>query len=161
LVFFDLHGDTMAFLLRLVASEERQSRTDLSERLIVIEPGDPEFSIGLNVLEAQAGQQNYVQLSEFSQILKARWNVDSFGARNEELLRNALHVLADNHLTLLELSPLLTSATFRAACLQRVHNTEVVSYFQNRFDIRSEAMQSVYRDAILNKVSGFTTDQRF
>src|ERR1700720_255380 len=162
-VFFDLHGDTMPFLLRLVAAEEQRTGSDLSDRLIVIEPADPEFSIGLNVLEAQEGQQNYVQLAEFAefaQILKARWNLDSFGARTEELLRNSLHVLADNNLTLLELAPLLTSGTFRAACLQRVQNTEVSGYFQTRFDTRSEAMQGVYRDAILNKVSGFTTDQR-
>src|SRR5580700_6905672 len=97
-VFFDLHGDTMPFLLRLIAVEERRTRTDLSDRLIVIEPADTEFSIGLNVLEAQAGQQNYVQLSEFAQILKARWHLESLGARTEELLRNALHVLADNGL---------------------------------------------------------------
>jgi hypothetical protein len=160
-VFFDLHGDTMPFLLRLVAEEERRTGVDLSERLIVIEPADPEFSVGLNVLEAQAGEQNYVQLTEFAQILKARWNLESFGARTEELLRNSLHVLADNGLTLLELSPLLTSAAFRENCLNRVQNTEVASYFRGRFDTRSEAMQGVYRDAILNKVSGFTTDQRF
>ena len=160
-VFFDLHGDTMPFLLGLVAAEERRRRIDLSEQLIVIEPADPEFSVGLNVLEAQEGQQGYVQLAEFAQILKARWHLDSLGARTEELLRNALHVLADNGLTLLELAPLLTSAAFRAACLNRVQNTEVASYFQARFDTRSEAMQGVYRDAILNKVSGFTTDQRF
>jgi hypothetical protein len=160
-VFFDLHGDTMPFLLKLVAAEERRTGADLSERLIVIEPADPEFSIGLNVLEAQQGQHSYVQLAEFAQILKARWNLDSFGARTEELLRNSLHVLADNNLTLLELSPLLTSAAFRAACLNRVQNPEVANYFRTRFDTRSEAMQGVYRDAILNKVSGFTTDQRF
>src|SRR5258707_961952 len=55
-VFFDLHGDTMPFLLALVAAEERRRGTDLSDRLIVIEPADPAFSIGLNVLEAQEGQ---------------------------------------------------------------------------------------------------------
>src|SRR5713101_4754813 len=149
-VVFDLHGDLMPYLLRLVAAEEEVSRTDLSERLIVIEPADPEFSIGLNVLEAQDGQQNYVQLAEFAQILKARWNLDSFGARTEELLRNALHVLSDNGLTLLELSPLLTNANFRAACLRRVQNTEVSDYFRTRFDVRSEAAQGIYREAILN-----------
>jgi Helicase HerA, central domain len=160
-VFFDLHGDTMPCLLRLVAAEERRTGRDLSDRLIVIEPADSEFSIGLNVLEAQQGQQSYVQLAEFAQILKARWNLDSFGARTEELLRNTLHVLADNNLTLLEISSLLTNANFRAACLHRVQNTEVSNYFRTRFDVRSEAMQGVYRDAILNKVSGFTTDLRF
>jgi hypothetical protein len=160
-VFFDLHGDTMTFLLRLVASEEQRREIDLSDRLIVIEPADPEYSIGLNVLESQEGEQNYNQLAEFAQILRSRWHLDSFGARTEELLRNGLHVLADNGLTLLELAPLLTSAAFRAACLNRVQNTEVCAYFRTRFDPRSEAMQGVYRDAILNKVSGFTTDQRF
>ena len=130
--------------------------------MIVIEPADPEFSIGLNVLEAQEGQQNYVQLAEFAQILKARWNLDSFGARTEELLRNSLHVLADNGLTLLG-----TFAAVNQRCLPRcVVSTEFrtpkyPSYFRTRFDTRSEAMQGVYRDAILNKVSGFTTDQRF
>src|SRR5258708_28412282 len=114
----------MRFLLRPVAAEERRTGADLSDRLIVIEPGDPEFSIGLNVLEAQDGQQNYVQLAEFAQILKARWHLDSLGARTEELLRNSLHVLADNGLTLLELAPLLTSAAFRATCLHRVHNAD-------------------------------------
>jgi hypothetical protein len=160
-VFFDLHGDTMPFLLRLIAAEERRTRTDLSDRLIVIEPADPEFSVGLNVLEAQADQQNYLHLSEFAQILKARCHLDSLGARTEELLRNALHVLADNGLTLLEIAPLLTSPTFRGTCLNRVQSAEVSNYFRDRFDTRSEAMQGVYRDAILNKVSGFTTDQRF
>lgn len=160
-VFFDLHGDTMPFLLRLVAAEERRQGRDLSERLIVIEPGDAEYSIGLNVLESGGGHDSYVQLSEFAQILKARWHLDSFGARTEELLRNGLHVLADNNLTLLELSPLLSNAAFRATCLHRVQNTEVTSYFQTRFDTRSEAMQGVFRDAILNKISGFTADQRF
>jgi hypothetical protein len=160
-VSFDLHGDTNPFLLRVIAAEERRTRTDLSDRLIVIEPADAEFSIGLNVLEAQAGQPGYVQLAEFAQILKSRWHLDSFGPRTEELLRNALHVLADNNLTLLELAPLLTSPTFRAACLNRVQNTEVAGYFRTRFDTRSEAMQGIYRDAILNKISGFTTDQRF
>ena len=160
-VFFDLHGDTMPFLLRLIAAEERRHHADLSERLIVVEPGDPEFSIGLNVLDGTAGQQDHVQLAEFAQILRARWHLDSLGARTEELLRNSLHVLADNHLTLLELSVLLANAAFRAACVQRVQNTEVSSYFRTRFDTRSEAMQGVYRDAILNKVSGFTTDPRF
>jgi len=160
-VFFDLHGDASPFLLQTIAAEERLKRCDLSSKLVIIEPADPEYSVGLNVLEATEGSSDYVQLAEFAQILKARWHLDSFGARTEELLRNALHVLADSNLTLLEMPALLSNAAFRATCLHRVQNPEVVSYFQSRFDTRSEAMQGVYRDAILNKVSGFTTDQRF
>jgi hypothetical protein len=160
-VFFDLHGDTMPFLLRLVAQEEVRRRMDLSTRLIVVEPGDPEFSIGLNVLEHGTAEQIFVQLSEFAEILKRRWHLDHLGARTEELLRNSLHVLADNNLTLLELTPFLTDAAFRAVCVANAGNPEAQNYFRARFDQASEAMQAVFRDAILNKVSGFTADPRF
>src|SRR6266853_5795490 len=56
-VFFDLHGDAQDFLLASIAEQERIRKLDLSSRLSVIEPGDPEFSVGLNVLESEAGQQ--------------------------------------------------------------------------------------------------------
>jgi hypothetical protein len=160
-VFFDLHGDTTPFLLRLIAEEEIRKRTDLSARLIVVEPADPEFSIGINVLEHRPGEQTFVQIAEFTEVLKQRWHLDHLGARTEELLRNSLHVLADNNLTLLELGSLLTNEAFRGVCLRRASNPEVAAYFRSRFDQASDAMQAVYRDAILNKVSGFTSDPRF
>jgi hypothetical protein len=160
-VFFDLHGDATPFLLRLIAQEENRRRSDLSAKLIVIEPGDPEFSIGLNVLEHRPGEQIFVQIAEFAEVLKSRWHLDHLGARTEELLRNALHLLADNNLTLLELTALLTNEAFRAACLRQASNPDIAEYFRSRFDQQSEAMQAVYRDAILNKVSGFTSDPRF
>ncbi len=159
--WIDHHGDDAPFLLRTIAAEERRRGTDLSSRLIVIEPADPEYSVGLNVLEHRRGEQTFVEIAEFAAILKSRWHLDHLGARTEELLRNSLHVLADNSLTLLELSALLTNEAFRANCLQRVTNPDIADYFRSRFDQQSEAMQAVYRDAILNKISAFTSDPRF
>jgi energy-coupling factor transporter ATP-binding protein EcfA2 len=160
-VFFDLHGDATPILLRLVAEQERRLNRDLSEKLIVIEPGDPEHSVGLNVIGQGTGQNSFVQIAEFAEVLKQRWQLAAFGARTEELLRNSLHVLADNRMTLLELSPLLTSGPFRALCLRHVQNVEVKDYFTLRYDRASEAMQAAWRDAILNKVSAFTADPHF
>jgi hypothetical protein len=157
----DLHGDTTPFLLKLIAQEEVRRRADLSTKLIIIEPADPEFSIGLNVLERRPGEQMFVQLAEFAEILKSRWHLDHLGARTEELLRNSLHLLADNNLTLMELTMLLTNETFRTVCLRQASNPDIAEYFRSRFDQQSEAMQAVYRDAILNKVSSFTADPRF
>jgi hypothetical protein len=159
-VLFDLHGDLTPYLLALIAMEERKVREDLSSRLIVVDPSDAEYSIGLNVLE-NTGHNTFVQLGEFTQILKQRWRLDSFGARTEELLRNTLYVLADNQLTLLELGSLLTNTAFRDRCLTRCTNPEVESYFRTRYGTASDAMQTVMREAILNKVSGFTADPRF
>lgn len=159
--FFDHHGDATPFLLGFIAGEEIRRRADLSKRLILIEPADPEFSVGLNVLENQQGRTSFTQIAEFALILKTRWKLDAFGARTEELLRNSLHLLADNGLTLLELAPLLTNVTFRARCLRQATNPEVAAYFHSRYDQATEAMQAVFRDAILNKVSEFTSDPRF
>lgn len=160
-IFFDLHGDATAKLLSKIAAEERRTGEDLSAQTIVIEPADREYSVGINVLESSGGQHSFVQIAEFAQILKARWHLDSFGARTEELLRNSLHALADNRMTLLELGPLLTSPAFRASILRQSQNAEVQQYFENRFDRASEAMQAVFRDALLNKISAFTADPHF
>jgi energy-coupling factor transporter ATP-binding protein EcfA2 len=159
--FFDLHGDATPVLLRFVAAEERRTGSDLSGRLILVEPGDPEFSVGLNVLEQTDAQRSFVQIAEFAAILKQRWHLDSFGARTEELLRNTLQVLGDNNLTLLELARLLTDQAFRAVCVSRTRNSEVKDYFGARYDQASEGMRAAYRDAILNKVSTFTADPHF
>jgi hypothetical protein len=159
--FFDLHGDATPILLQLIASEERRSNTDFSEKLIVIEPADLEFSVGLNVFEQRNTQQSFVQIAEFAAILKQRWHLDSFGARTEELLRNSLFALSESNQTLLELAPLLTNHTFRTLCLRRSTNSEVKGYFESRYDRASEGMQTVLRDAILNKVSAFTADPHF
>jgi hypothetical protein len=144
-VFFDLHGDATPILLRLVAEQERRLNRDLSEKLIVIEPGDPEHSVGLNVIGQGTGQNSFVQIAEFAEVLKQRWQLAAFGARTEELLRNSLHVLADNRMTLLELSPLLTSGPFRALCLRHVQNVEVKDYFTLRYDRASGHAGSVAR----------------
>ena len=53
-VFFDLHGDATPELLQVIADEERKRGTDLSGKLILIEPGDPDYSVGLNVLEGDS-----------------------------------------------------------------------------------------------------------
>jgi Cdc6-like AAA superfamily ATPase len=160
-VYFDLHGDATPFLLSALAAREESEGVALSEKVIVINPADPLYSVGLNVLEAGANREGFVQIAEFAQILKTRWHLDSFGARTEELLRNALYVLRDNGLTLLELSPLLTNAAFRAACVRQTQNFEVQSYFTTRYDRASDAMQAVMRDAVLNKISVFTADPHF
>jgi hypothetical protein len=160
-VYFDLHGDATPVLLKLIAERELATRRDLSGKVIVIEPADRGFSVGLNVIDQSTGQHSFVQIAEFAQVLKQRWHLDSFGARTEELLRNSLQVLSDNRLSILELPPLLTSGPFRAACLRRTQNPEVKDYFALRYDRASEAMQATWRDAILNKVSAFAADPHF
>lgn len=154
----DIHGELTPFLLRTINARERAEHRHLSDKLIVVSPGDPEMSVGLNPLEHA---DDFVRVAEFSQILRERWALDHFGARTDELLRNSLFVLAANGFTLLELSLLLTHTGFRAACMEKVSNAEVRQYFELRFDPLSDAMRAVMREPILNKTSAFTADPHF
>ena len=154
----DIHGELTPFILRTINARERAEHCHLSDKLIVVAPGDPEMSVGLNPLEHA---DDFVRVAEFSQILRERWALDHFGARTDELLRNSLFVLAANGLTLLELSLLLTHTGFRAACMKKVSNAEVRQYFELRFDPLSDAMRAVMREPILNKTSAFTADPHF
>lgn len=161
ILVFDIHGELTPALLSVIAREEQRTRTDLSERVIVVNPADPEFSVGINPLEGTRNQNSFVRVMQFAEVLKHRWGLHGLGARTDELLRNSLLVLAENGLTLLELSPLLADAAFRASCLKKVTNAEVRQYFEQRFSVVSEAMQGVMREPILNKVSAFTADEHF
>ena len=154
----DIHGELTPFILRTINARERTEHRHLSDKLIVVSPGDREMSVGLNPLE---GADDFVRVAEFSRILRERWALDHFGARTEELLRNSLFVLAANGLTLLELSLLLTHTGFRAECMKKVSNGEVRQYFELRFDPLSDAMRAVMREPILNKTSAFTADPHF
>lgn len=158
-VYFDLHGDTTPFILRAIAAQEWKRQEHLSDRLIVISPADREMSVGLNPLGG--GNPDFVSIAEIAELLKMYWGLDRFGARTDELLRNALYVLAANGLTLLELAPLLTHPGFRAQCLKRVPNAEVRQYFEFRYGQVSEPMRATMREPILNKISAFTADPRF
>lgn len=160
-VHFDLHGETTPHVLSLLAAEERRRRMDLSDRVIVIDPTDAGWAVGLNVLDADTEADRFRLVSEVTQILRQRWGLDSLGARTEELLRNALLVLSECRLTLLDLSALLTDAVFRTQCLRNVTNSEAITYFATRYDAGSDAMQGTWRDAVLNKVSAFTADPHF
>lgn len=161
LIFFDLHGDVTPFLLKCVAAREQVLKKDLSDRLIVVDLADPEYSVGWNLLATQDNNDRFIQVAQFSQILKERWNLDSFGARTDELLRNALFVLSEVGLTLVELSPLLTKSDFRSSCVARVTNTEVREYFEHRYDQLRDAMRRVMAEPVLNKVSLFLADVKF
>ena len=158
-VWFDLHGDATPFLLRAIAEKERAHERHLSDRVVLIAPGDEEVSVGFNPLQAE--HPDFVRIAEFAAILRARWGLDYFGARTDELLRNALYVLSANGMTLLELGPLLTQNGFRASALKNLSNAEVKQYFELRYDQASDGMKAAMREPILNKTSAFTADPHF
>lgn len=158
-LIMDFHGDTVRYLLRLIARKETKLGKHLSDRVVLITPDDPDFASGFNPLEAE--RPDFVRIAEFAAILRQRWGLDHFGARTDELLRNALYVLSANGMTLLELAPVLTHSGFRASLLQHVSNPEVKQYFELRYNHASDGMRAAMAEPILNKTSAFTADPNF
>lgn len=159
--FIDLHGDTTPHLLALIAREERRLGRDLSSRVVVVDPTDADYSVGLNPLIATREPSRFVEIAEIVRGLRKRWGMDALGPRTEELLRSSLHVLADAGMTLLEVPPLLTNDAFRSAVISRVSPSQARSYFENRFNRLSEVMRAVYSEAVLNKLGELTEDHWF
>lgn len=157
-ICIDLHGDLIPFVLASIAAEERRTGKDLSGKLLLLDPADPKYAVGLNLLDCKEVSSPALQISEMVVLLKHRWQIDHFGPRTEELLRNSLWVLSESGLTLLELAPLLTNSAYRASLLRSVQNREVNLFFNERYDRSSDAMQTVMREAVLNKITAFTVD---
>ena len=148
-------------ILAAIAAEEKSTGKDLSGKTIIIDPSDPLYSVGLNPLEIKPGLSTFIQVAEISSTIRTHAHLDSFGPQTEELLRNSLHVLSDNGLTLVELAPFLTNSTFRFSLMNKVSNAEVRSYFENRFEELSDAMRRSMTNPVLNKTSAFTADPHF
>jgi hypothetical protein len=106
--------------LSFISEEEHRLNTDLSEKVIVIDPADTEFSVGINPLDIPKGEDSFLRVTQFAEVLEHRWGLHAFGARTDELLRNSLLVLAECGLSLLELDPLLSQQAFRHSCLAKV-----------------------------------------
>ena len=160
-MIFDPHGSLIPLILQAVAFEEKRTGEDLSSKIVIVEPANQAWSVGFNPLEGIQGQHSFVSIIGLTAIIKERWGLAHFGPQTEEILRNALHVLADNDLTIIELSVLLSNSTFRQKCLKRVSNPEVKDYFEHRFEPMSEAMKATFRNPILNKTSEFASDPHF
>jgi hypothetical protein len=148
-------------ILSAIAEQEKRTDKDLSDRTIIIDPSDPKYCVGLNPLEIRSGLSAFIQIAEISSVIRNHAHLENFGPQTEELLRNSLHVLSDNSLTLVELAPFLTNSAFRLSLMKKVSNAEVRSYFENRFGEASDAMRRSMTNPVLNKTSAFTADPHF
>ena len=158
----DPHGDLVQNLLHYLGSlvtspDSKLTIEEIKDRLILIEPFNPDCSIGFNPLES-SNNTRYSLILELMSIFKKLWKDSNWGPRMDELLRNAFLTLSANGMTILEVKRLLTDSEFRHKMLENVDLSEVKEYWQHRYDKLSEKMQAVYREPVLNRISIFTTN---
>jgi hypothetical protein len=155
----DPHGDlideTKGFLAAYYQKTQDES---IFDRVVVVDPTDPKYTVAFNVLEIPEGVAPVEQAQELIMVFKRIW-ADSWGARMEDLLRNSLIALGQANRTLVDLPQFLTQKDFRAQVLTKVSHQLTRLYFE-RFDSLSRGNQLQWSDPVTNKVNAFLADDR-
>jgi type IV secretory pathway TraG/TraD family ATPase VirD4 len=155
----DPHGDLIEETKGFLAEYYRKTQDEsIFDRVVVIDPTDPKYTVAFNVLEIPEGVEPIEQAQELIMVFKRIWG-DSWGARMEDLLRNSLIALGQADLTLVHLPQFLTQQAFRSQVMTKVSHQLTRLYFE-RFDSLSKANQLQWTDPVSNKVNAFLADER-
>jgi len=150
----DPHGD----LIEYVKNNLALSKEELDERVILIDPVDTENTVCFNPLERINNVSPAEQASELVLVFKKIWH-DAWGARMEDIFRNALIALIENNLTLAEIAPLFADEVVREKVTQNIKNETCQEFFK-KFDSWSKTIKNEWTESTLNKVNAFLSDER-
>jgi len=156
----DPHGDLVEDIKGFLACRYKDygDEKEISEKVVLIDPTDPDFTVTFNPLEKITGVPIAEQANELISAFKKIWS-DSWGVRMEDLLRNSLISLGEAEFTLAELSPFLNRRTFRELVLEKVNNPIAKEYFK-RFDTLTDRGQVTWIEPVMNKINAFFSDYR-
>ena len=116
----DPHGDLIDETLGFLACHYHKAQDEsIFDRVILVDPTNPVYTVGFNVLEVPQGVAPIEQAQELIMVFKRIWAA-SWGVRMEELLRNSLIALSQTNLTLGHLPAFLTSQPFRSQVMEQV-----------------------------------------
>ena len=153
----DPHGDLIEDIKGLLACRYGDER-EISERVILIDPTDPHFTVTFNPLEKLPNVSVAEQVNELLSSFRKIW-ADSWGVRMEDLMRNSLIALGEAELTLAELPQFLTGRAFRGIVLEKTKHPIAKEYF-NRFDVLTDRGQITWIEPVMNKINAFLSDER-
>lgn len=130
----------------------------LRNSVIVIDPTEKERTVCFNPLEKADGVPVAAIANEVVDAFRKIWH-DAWGARMEDLLKNALIALIENDLTLAELPLFLTNFEVREKVLANVKHPVCRQYFE-RFNSLASHTRNEWSESTLNKVNAFLSDER-
>ncbi len=156
----DPHGDLIEDIKGFLACcyDDPRDEKKISERVVLIEPTDPDFSVTFNPLDKLSNVSAAEQANELVSAFKKIW-ADSWGVRMEDLMRNSLIALGEAGLTLAELAQFLTRRAFRETVLEKVNHPIAKEYFQ-RFNALTDRGQVTWIEPVMNKINAFFSDER-
>lgn len=153
----DPHGDLVEEILDRIPSHRKDD-------IILFDPSDDAFPIGLNLLEARNETEKYIIVNEFIGLLLVMYdpyNTGIVGPRFQHNVRNAmLTVMSAENTTLIEVVRALTDNRYVRELLPLVKDPLVKNYWTNQIANTSDFHKSEILDYIVSKFSRFVGDQR-
>lgn len=149
----DPHGDLFANLLARIAT-----RKQLHSRVVIFDPLDQHWVVGLNPLEAIQGfSQERIALYLTDVVIKV-WKLSPEETpRMVWLLMNSFLALANLRLTLLDLPRFLVDTDFRMEFLPGLTNEAVRHYFEHEYPRTTKAAHQ-WATPVLNKLGNLLFD---
>jgi len=154
----DPHGDLIEDIKGFLTLHYDPGGKEISERVILIDPTDYDFTVTFNPLEKLPNVSIAEQAGELISAFRKIWS-DSWGVRMEDLMRNSLIALGESELTLVDLPHFLTHRDFRETVLEKVNHPVTQNYFQ-RFEAITDRGQITWIEPVMNKINAFLSDGR-
>jgi type IV secretory pathway TraG/TraD family ATPase VirD4 len=128
---------------------------DRLDDVVLIDPTDTKFAVGLNVLATSGGDAELV-VDQVLHVLRELYR-DAWGPRTADVLSAALLTLARaGDQTLCELPVLLTNPTYRRRLLAKVNDPLALAPFWSYFEGLSDNERTQVIGPSLNKLRAFT-----
>jgi len=155
----DPHGDLIEDIKGFLAYHYQYDQDDgILDRVVILDPTDPEFTVTFNPLEKLPNVSVAEQANELVGAFRKIWS-EAWGVRMEDLMRNSLIALGEAELTLSDLPLFLTRRAFRQTVLGEVTHPIASEYFQ-RFNSLTEKGQLPFIEPVMNKINAFLSDSR-
>lgn len=128
LAVLDPHGDLIEQILERIPSHRLQD-------VVVIDPADAEYPVGINLLQAHSELEKIVLSSDLVSVFRRMST--SWGDQMTTVLANAINAFLESSQegTLLDLKRFLVEESFRKAFLRTVQDEEVVYFWKHEFPL--------------------------
>lgn len=156
-VVLDPHGDLYQFLLFWIAMLIGYM-PQLAERVILLNPNDPKWTIGFNPLQPIEGISLQRLAGFLTDVIMKIWKMDATSyPRMLRLITYSFQTLAEFGLNLLDLPRFLNDTPWRESLVRRTAFREVVDYFHHEFPTREGAIHQ-WVTPVLNKIGPLIFD---
>ncbi|MBI5401165.1 MAG: type IV secretion system DNA-binding domain-containing protein [Candidatus Yonathbacteria bacterium] len=150
--FIDPHGKSAALLLDYIPE-------DRVKDVVYFAPFDTDNPISFNVMEDVGPDKRHLVANGLMSAFKKIWGPETFSARMEYILMNALLALLEYpDSTLLGVSRMLTDKAYRKKIVDNVKDPSVRAYWVDEFAKYSENYAKEAVPGIQNKLGQFTSN---